>query len=171
MFEHASIPSDLLIGTWHLISAIAILPDGTLDSEAYGCNPSGYLTYTPDGHMMVLFSRSDRPPFSQAVQSPFSEEMRSVPLEELAQAFITFNAYAGTYTVQGNTVTHHLIIASIPNRVGTDLVRTFTVNENRLTLTTASTFKNGIEQIFELVWERLLNSEEVRECQKQFTST
>jgi hypothetical protein len=144
-----------LIGIWKLISATAIYSDGTIDPEVYGTNPSGYITYTADGHMMVMFSKSDRPPFSQDVRSPFSDEMRSLSLEALAQAFMTFNAYAGSYTLQGNTVTHHLEVASIPNRVGTDLVRTFTISENRLTLKTSPTFNNGVSQVFELVWERL----------------
>ncbi|WP_196513594.1 lipocalin-like domain-containing protein [Nostoc sp. NZL] len=67
----------------------------------------------------------------------------------------TFNAYAGTYTLSGNTVTHQIEIASIPNRVGTKLVRTFTLSENRVTLLTPPVFSDGVEQVFELVWERI----------------
>lgn len=155
MSEHSSTQSNPLIGTWKLISAIAILPDGTLDSEVYGNHPSGQITYTSDGYMMVMFSKGDRPPFSQDVRSPFSEQIHSVPIEELAQAFVSFNAYAGTYTVDGNTVTHHLTVASIPNRVGTELIRTFAIDGNRLTLKTAPIQNNGILQVFELLWERL----------------
>lgn len=105
--------------------------------------------------MLVMFSRRDRLPLSKQVRSPLSREMSDVPVEELAQAFASFNAYAGTYSLNGNTVTHHLEVASIPNRVGTDLLRTFTVNENRLTLKTAPVEQDGILQIFELLWERV----------------
>ncbi len=105
--------------------------------------------------MMVMFSRSDRPPLSQEVRSPLTSQMQSLPVEELAQAFTTFNAYAGTYTLSGNTVTHQLEIASIPNRVGTALVRTFTLSENRVTLSTPPVLSDGVETVFELVWERI----------------
>jgi Lipocalin-like domain len=149
------IQNNPLIGIWKLISAMAIHPDGTVDSEVYGTNPTGYITYTADGNMMVMFSRSDRPPFSQAVRSPFSAAMNAVPMAELAQAFTSFNAYAGTYTFSGNTVHHHLTIASIPNRVGTTLVRTFTINGDLITLRTPETINDGVAIVFEFVWERL----------------
>ncbi|WP_246162583.1 MULTISPECIES: lipocalin-like domain-containing protein [Brasilonema] len=53
------------------------------------------------------------------------------------------------------TVTHHVEIASIPNRVGKDLVRTFTLNGNRVTLKTPPTETDGVLKVFELVWERV----------------
>jgi hypothetical protein len=81
--------------------------------------------------------------------------MQSLPVEELAQAFTTFNAYAGTYTLNGNTVNYQIEIASIPNRVGTTLVRTFTLSESRMTLLTTPVLSDGVEQVFELVWERI----------------
>jgi hypothetical protein len=151
-----SIQNNLLIGIWKLISATAIYADGTVTPDVYGTHPVGYITYTSDGHMMVMFSRSDRSPLSQEVRSPLSSEMQSLPAEELAQAFTTFNAYAGTYTLSGNTVTHQIKIASIPNRVGTTLVRTFTLNESRLTLVTPPVLSDGVEAVFELLWERTI---------------
>ncbi|MFN6563886.1 MAG: lipocalin-like domain-containing protein [Nostoc sp. ChiSLP01] len=150
-----SIQNNPLIGIWKLISATAIHADGTVTQEVYGTHPVGYITYTEDGHMMVMFSRSDRLPLSQQIQSPLTPQMQSLPVEELAQAFTTFNAYAGIYTLSGNTVTHHLEIASIPNRVGTKLVRTFTLNENRVTLLTSPVLSDGVETVFEVVWERI----------------
>jgi hypothetical protein len=78
-----------------------------------------------------------------------------LPLEECAQAFTTFNAYAGAYTLDGSTVIHHVEVASIPNRVGTDLVRTFTLSDNRITLKTPPTVSQSVVKIFELVWERV----------------
>jgi Lipocalin-like domain len=143
-----------LLGTWKLIAASAIHADGTITPEVYGVNPIGYLTYTPDGHMVVMFSKSDRPLLSKPVRSPLSREMDAVPIAELAAAFRSFSAYAGTYTIHGNIVTHHLEVASLPNRVGTDLVRTFAVNENRITLTTTPIERNETIQ-FELLWERV----------------
>jgi hypothetical protein len=150
-----SIENNPLIGIWKLISAIAIQSDGMINSVVYGNHPVGYITYTLDGHIMVMFSRSDRPPLSQEVQSPLSPQMQSLPVEELAQAFTTFNAYAGTYILSGDTVIHQIEIASIPNRVGTTLIRTFTLSESRVTLSTPPVLSHGVETVFELVWERI----------------
>jgi len=108
-----SIQNNPLIGIWKLISAIAIQPDGTINSEVYGTHPLATSLTHYDGNVF----QNDRPPLSQEVRSPLSPEMQSLPIEELAQAFTTFNAYAGTYTLSGNTVTHQIEIASIPNRV------------------------------------------------------
>lgn len=105
--------------------------------------------------MMVMFAKSDRPPFSRDVRSPLSEEMSAVAIEELAHGFRSFNAYAGTYTLDGNIVRHHLTIASIPNRVGTTLVRTFAISGDRLALKTPEIIGNGGAMVFELMWERL----------------
>ena len=155
MMSIPSIQNNPLIGIWKLISATAIAADGTVNSDVYGTHPVGYITYTSDGHMMVMFSRSDRLSLSQEVRSPLSSEMQSLSTKELAQAFTTFNAYAGTYTLSHNTVTHHIEIASIPNRVGTSLVRIFTLSENQITLRTPPVLSDGIETVFELVWERI----------------
>ena len=56
-----SIRNNPLIGIWKLISAIAIHSDGTINSEVYGTHPVGYIAYTLDGHMMVMFSKSELP--------------------------------------------------------------------------------------------------------------
>ncbi|WP_017299491.1 lipocalin-like domain-containing protein [Nodosilinea nodulosa] len=144
-----------LLGTWSLVSASAIYADGSVTPEVYGANPKGYITYTAAGRMMVMFARGDRPALSKPVGSPLSSEMDAIPTEELARAFTSFSAYAGTYSIEGNTVTHRLEVASIPNRVGTDLVRTFTISGNRVTLRTAPTDQNGGLQVFDLVWERV----------------
>ncbi len=148
-----------LVGFWQLVSVTAIAADGTADAEIYGPSPVGYLTYTPGGHMMVMFAKGDRPPLSGSPTTPFA--LGAIPDAELAQAFAGFSAYAGTYTVDGNTVYHHLTTASLPNRVGTTLVRRFSLSGDalaeppgeRLTLSTPATKTDSGTQIFELVWE------------------
>ena len=144
-----------LLGTWKLISVTATHPDGTVEPEVFGANPIGYITYTPEGKMMVIFSQSDRPPLSGNARSPLSDAIHSVPAEERAQAFTTFNAYAGTYTISENTVTHHVEVASMPNRIGQNLTRTFTLNGNQVTLKTPPSKSDDVPKVFELVWERL----------------
>ncbi|MBE9215695.1 lipocalin-like domain-containing protein [Plectonema cf. radiosum LEGE 06105] len=143
-----------LLGTWKLISITAIFPDGKIDKEAFGINPIGYITYTPEGKIMVIFSKSERPLLSGNSASPLTTAIHSVPIEERSQAFSSFNSYAGSYTLDGNTVIHHVEIASIPNRVGKSLTRTFTLHGNRVTLKTPPS-KSDDTPKFELVWERI----------------
>ncbi|MEL6462556.1 MAG: lipocalin-like domain-containing protein [Cyanobacteria bacterium J06621_15] len=144
-----------LIGTWKLISIKAIFPDGTIDDEAFGINPLGYINYTVEGKMMVIFSKSERPFLSGNSASPLTNAIHSVPIEERAEAFSTFNSYAGSYTLDGDKVIHHVEIASIPNRIGKSLTRIFTINENRVTLKTPPSRSDDTPKIFELTWERL----------------
>ena len=144
-----------LLGTWKLISIKAILPDGTVNNEAFGTNPIGYITYTVEGKMMVMFSKSERQLLSGNSASPLTSAIHSVPIEERAEAFSTFNSYAGSYTLDGDKVIHHVEIASIPNRIGKNLTRTFTINENQVTLKTPPSRSDDIPKIFELTWERI----------------
>jgi hypothetical protein len=155
MSSLSSTQNNPLLGVWKLISTSVSSPDGNVDLDVYGTNPTGYITYTPEGRMMVMFSRSDRSPFSSNIHSPLSREIHSVTVEERAEAFSTFNAYTGTYTLNGNIVTHYIEVASIPNRVGTNLTRTFTLDGNRVTLKTPPTMNDGVLKVFELVWERV----------------
>jgi hypothetical protein len=79
----------------------------------------------------------------------------SAPPSERAEAFATFLAYAGRYTVVGGTVVHHVEVASVQNWVDTDLVRSMVLRGNHLILRNASASLGGQPQVFELVWERL----------------
>ena len=144
-----------LLGTWKLISIKATLPDGTINNQAFGINPIGYITYTVEGKMMVIFSKSERRLLSGNSASPLTNAIHSVPIEERAEAFSTFNSYAGSYTLDGDKVIHHVEIASIPNRVGKSLTRNFTINGNRVTLKTPPSRSDDTPKIFELTWERI----------------
>ena len=144
-----------LLGTWKLISITAIFPDGNIDREAFGANPIGYITYTTEGKMMVIFSKSQRSLLSGNSASPLTAAIHSVPIEERAEAFSTFNSYAGSYTLDGDKVIHHVEIASIPNRIGKSLTRTFVLNGNQVTLKTPPSKSDDTPKIFELTCERI----------------
>ena len=102
-----SIQNNLLIGIWKLISATAIYADGTVTPDVYGTHPVGYITYTSDGHMMVMFSRSDRPLLSQEVRSPFSihakvRNGKIVYFQFMEDTFATARTFSqkGTWTIR-----------------------------------------------------------------------
>ena len=135
-----------LVGTWKLVSASAVNQEGKPLPQPFGNNPAGTLTYTRDGKVSVLISHGAR--------KLLSGDRIASPAEEKAEAFATFFAYAGTYSVRGNRITHHVLISSVPNWVGTDLVRTAKVTGNELTLTTPLMTIGGIGQITILHWRR-----------------
>jgi hypothetical protein len=137
-----------LVGTWKLVSVSSWTDKGEINRATLGPHPTGFLTYTPEGRMMVVIAEDGRKPLSIA-------DRVSAPAEERAQAFSTFNAYAGRYTLAGDKVTHHVEVASFPNDVNTDLVRSVKLQGDRLTLRTPPILRGGVLQTLELVWERL----------------
>ena len=137
--------NDKLVGTWKLVSASTTTSTGGRSETPYGLNPVGFLTYTDEGRIAAMISHHGRKALFSGGGS----------LEEQSEAFKTFFAYAGGYTVSGDKVTHHVEISSIQNYVGRDLVRNVKFQDDRITLVTPPTPVNGKTLIFELIWERV----------------
>jgi len=140
-----------LVGTWRLVSAVSKTDQGEVNNAAYGEHPGGFVTYTAEGRMIVVVTEDGRKPLSV-------NDRVAAPMEERAQAFSTLNAYAGTYTFSGDKVVHHVEIASMPNWVNTDLVRTVKFSGNRVTFITPPISRGGAVKTFELTWERVKSS-------------
>jgi hypothetical protein len=136
--------TDRLVGTWKLVSVTSTTSAGERDEAPCGRNPAGFLTYGVDGRVFAMISHDGRKPLSVAVRA-----------EEQAEAFKTFLAYAGSYTLRGEKVIHHIEVSSIQNYVGTDLVRSVQFEGDRIVLVTPPTPSNGKMQTFELIWQRL----------------
>jgi hypothetical protein len=98
--------------------------------------------------MSVVITAEARKPLS-------INDFVSAPAEERAQAFATMIAYAGRYTFTGDKVIHHVEASWMPNRVGTDLVRSVKLQADRLILRTPPTLVAGAQTTTELVWERM----------------
>jgi hypothetical protein len=137
-----------LIGTWRLVSGVDTNEKGET-SDAYGKEPSGFLTYTAEGRMMAIISFGGRRPLSVS-------DYTSAPAPERAEAYATFLAYAGTFSLDTKKVIHHVEVASIQNYVNTDLVRTIVSLQNgRLVLRTSPFLRGGRMVTREIVWDRL----------------
>jgi lipocalin-like protein len=136
--------SEKLVGTWKLASASSTTSKGERETP-YGSNPSGLLTYTADGRVNAIISYGGRKALS----------FGGGKLEEQAEAFKTFLAYAGWYTLSGDKVIHHIEISSIANYVGKDLARQIQFDRDQITLITPPTPVNGKIQTVELVWTRV----------------
>lgn len=137
-----------LVGTWKLVSASSTTAKGERNETPYGPNPSGLLTYTEDGRVSALISYGGRKPISVGGGI-------ATLLEEQAEAFKTFLAYAGRYTISGETVSHHVEISSIQSYVGKELARSVMFHGDRITLITPPSPVNGKIQTVELIWKRL----------------
>jgi hypothetical protein len=141
--------SDKLVGKWKLVSASSTAASGGQSDSPYGMNPVGFLTYTEDGMVTALISYGERKPLSIGAKPPLL-------LEEQAEAFKTFLAYAGRYSLSGDKVIHSIEISSIQNYVNKDLVRIVKFQGDQIVLVTPPTMVNGKIQTIELVWERLV---------------
>jgi hypothetical protein len=137
--------NEKLVGTWKLLSASSTSKTGERSETPYGTNPAGLLTYTEYGRVSAMISHGGRKPLSVGGGTP----------EEQAEAFKTFLAYAGRYTLSGDQVTHYVEISSIQNYVGKDLVRSVTFQDDQIVLLTPPTRINGKVQTVELIWQRL----------------
>ena len=138
-----------ILGTWKLVSYIREdVPSGA-KSDVMGDHPSGYLNYGSDGRMMVMIVGSDRKKPAGAIATP-----------DEAEALIkSMLAYAGTYTIdiETKTVTHHIDISWDQARTGTDNVRSYKLEGNRLMLSTEPSADpaTGQKTVRTLIWERL----------------
>jgi Lipocalin-like domain len=126
------------------VSASSTTSKGERNDAPYGVGPAGFLTYTEQGRATSVIGYGGRKQLS----------IRATP-EEQAEAFNTFLAYTGRYTLTGDKVIHHIEVSSIQNYVGKDLVRNLKFEGDRITLITPPTLVNGKIQTIELIWERL----------------
>jgi hypothetical protein len=140
--------SDKLAGTWKLVSASLSTAGGERNDAPFGASPTGLLTYTREGRMSAMISYGERKPLSVS-------DWSLAATEEKAEAFGTFAAYAGRYTLAEDRVIHHVEISSLQNWVNTDLVRLIQFQGDRILLRTPPTASNGKIQTWELVWERV----------------
>jgi hypothetical protein len=135
---------DELVGTWKLVSALSVTRSGERNENPYGTGPVGQLAYTHEGRVTSLIAYGGRSPLSIAATP-----------EEKAEAFNSFVAYTGSYSLEGDKVIHHIEISSIQNYVGKNLVRTIRFDGDRIRLITPPTMVNGKFQAIELTWKRL----------------
>jgi hypothetical protein len=136
-----------LVGTWQLVSIARQGRDGKSDDAPFGKRPTGMLIYTADGHTSVIISYDNRKRLS-------SDDRLAASVQEKATAFDTSFGYAGRYTCSSNRVIHHATMASVPNWVGTDMVRLIRLSDGKLTLSTPPLLVGGAASTWELIWER-----------------
>lgn len=135
------------IGTWKLQSYTTEYLDTHQVVTPYGAHPHGYLSYSSDCRMYAIVVREDR-------KAPVG----AVPTDaEKIELFSGMLAYAGTYTVEGNRVSHHVDISWIEGWTGTTQVREFKLADDVLHIqsVTAKNPRDGRPSSSTIVWMRV----------------
>jgi hypothetical protein len=104
-----------VLGTWKLKSFVREVAATGEKINQMGEHPNGFLSYSADGRMYAILTADNRNKPSDANPTP----------EERAKLHQTLTAYAGTNTVQGDKVVHHVDISWNEAWTGTDQVRFF----------------------------------------------
>jgi Lipocalin-like domain len=136
-----------LHGTWKLISVIREEVPSGAKTDLMGPNPEGFITYGPDGRMMVIITRSGRT--KPAGNTPTSAEADAL--------FRSVISYAGSYTIAGNELTHHVDISWNQAWTGTKQVRYAKFDGNRVSLSTPVSPDpvDGKVSVRSLIWEKI----------------
>jgi hypothetical protein len=138
------VDNDTLRGTWKLKSYVVTTATGD-QSTPYGENPQGYLTYSADHRMHVIGAAGGRSVPADAIP----------PDNERAVLYDTMFAYAGTYSLQGDKVIHHVEVSWNEVWTGTDQTRAYEVHGNLLTLTMRVPDPASGAAIYSAVWEKV----------------
>jgi lipocalin-like protein len=137
---------DRLIGTWKLVSAVREDMAGH-KVDQLGPSPTGYINYAPDGRMMALIARGARTKPAGAQPTP----------PEVDALFKSMLSYAGTYTIDGDEVTHHVDVSWNESWTGTKQTRVFRFDGERLQLATKPSPDpvDGVMSVRRMVWEKV----------------
>lgn len=139
--------SAVLLGTWKLQSfTTEDLVTGE-KTDLFGAHPCGYLNYGADKRMYAILL----------------EENRTAPADLVptdAERIALFNgscAYAGTWSIEGDLVSHHVDASWNESWTGTIQLRRFRIDGKYLHITTlpARNPVTGKECISELVWVKV----------------
>jgi lipocalin-like protein len=136
-----------VVGTWKLKSFVREITGTGERYNQLGEHPEGFLGYSSDGRMYAILVAGDR--IKPQEEAPTDEER-----VKLHRSMI---AYAGTYTIEGGKVIHHVDISWNGARTGTDQVRFYNLEGSTLTIKTAPNKSpiDGREGVGILVWEKV----------------
>ncbi|WP_145553205.1 lipocalin-like domain-containing protein [Yersinia canariae] len=141
--------SHQFIGSWSLISQHFTLPDGSIHYPM-GQQMSGRINYEKQGTMAAQLYCGGRLNFA-------SEDWLQGSDDEIKNAFISALTYFGRYKIdeQQATVTHFVEGSLFPNWVGSQQLRYYQFEENRLTLRTPPLQMNNSALVGVLIWEKI----------------
>jgi len=134
--------AERLSGSWKLTSWTIRIIDGET-TQPFGPNPKGRAVFTSDGFSAFMIVRPDRKPATNDADS--------------AALLKSLLAYTGKFTVDGDKLTTHVDLSWNEILTGTDQVRFFKLEGDRLFFRTAeqaSAVYPGKKVVGTLTWER-----------------
>lgn len=138
------------IGTWKLVKAEALRPNGEVVPYRYGSGSIGYIMYDTTGHMGVHLMQPNRPKFA-------SGDLDKGTPEEIKAAFDGYGAYFGTYEIHEaeGFVIHHVEGSLFPNNVGTEQKRFFEFSGDQLILKPPPRQAGGEQVSPRITWQKV----------------
>lgn len=122
-----------VLGTWRLVSFEIEDPNGGI--SPWGQNTHGLLIYAESGFMSVSINKD--------IEASSDGEANDILDSVLF--------YAGTYFIDGDVIRHQVTEASNPKRIGKEMIRYTSLENEILTLTTpVESFGRAI-----LAWKRV----------------
>ena len=139
--------ADSVVGSWRLVSWVEVETESKSVHSVFGDNPTGVITYTPDGRMSVVIIDPKRKP-------PAGPKPTDAEADELYRTMI---AYSGAYSLEGNKVTHKIEVSWNQAWTGTNQQRFVEVKDDQLIIKTPPIISpiSGKESVSTLVWERV----------------
>ena len=141
----------MIVGTWRMAGAETRVVDGSGPTTyPRGKQPSGYIIYDNQGRMYVQIMNSDETRPARKGEGAMNEK-------EQAQAYTSYTAYFGRYTIdeEKQSVTHHVEGSVNPRNIGNGMLRYVEVSQDRLSLNTFAKGPDGKERVTLRMWERV----------------
>jgi hypothetical protein len=95
----ATAQSNYLVGTWALVAADKILPDGNRVSDHYGDNPHGIAIFTADGHYVIDTFRANHTKFASKNRPQGSPDESKESLEGMSVHFGRYSVDPSMHTI------------------------------------------------------------------------
>jgi Lipocalin-like domain len=137
-----------LVGTWRLVSASSREVNSGAVTQAFGGpHPVGFISYGQDGRMMAVIAYDNRIKPARVDQTT---------AEQRDELFKTMAAYAGTYTVSGNSVQHHIDVSWNETWTGTRVTRDISFADGKLVLTSHPLLdRDGKTVVLTATWDKV----------------
>jgi len=141
------------VGTWRLLDYSFIHEDGVIE-HPWGTDVRGYLLYSAEGYMSGNLSPANDWA-SRRARLTAALKAHDVRLAGRAAGRRDYIAYTGRYTVEGDTITHHVEASLFSNWVGRPELRYYNFEGDTLTLRTGPVQSGKHTIIAQLVWQRV----------------
>lgn len=139
---------DALVGAWDLVDWRIEYDDGRPSTHPFGTDATGQITYTADGRMSAVIQQAGRQPLG--APSP-----RQAPAEACRAAYTSFFCYAGSWSLDGECVVHHLTLALNPAMLGSEQRRLARLEGETLELSAAEPIASGVTRTHRIRWRRV----------------